>query len=159
MFRVAYSVVRDTSHAEDIAQEVFLQVHRSLDQYEFKGLKSWISRIALHKAIDYKRKLDRHREEVVENIEIAAMASGDQRNFSIAQDIGLQVILKDRRERIRRQLDEIPYLHRDVILAYYMEEKSYEQIATEQNISLKTVESRLYRARQWLRTHWKEEDW
>ncbi|MEI0738520.1 hypothetical protein VQ056_20905 [Paenibacillus sp. JTLBN-2024] len=32
-------------------------------------------------------------------------------------------------------------------------------MAREQNIAVKTVESRLYRARSWIRKHWKEEEW
>ncbi|WP_152396893.1 RNA polymerase sigma factor [Paenibacillus guangzhouensis] len=158
IFQVAYSVVRDRTDAEDIAQNVFIQIHRSLPQYESKGLKTWISRIALNKAIDYKRKLNRRREEVVEDVEVAE----GNRPFvasSIENDVLTEVIHRDRQARIRAQLDLIPELHRQMIESYYLEEKSYDQIATECNISLKTVESRLYRARQWLRTHWKEEDW
>jgi len=158
IFQVAYSVVRDRTDAEDIAQNVFIQIHRSLPQYESKGLKTWISRIALNKAIDYKRKLNRRREEVVEDVEVAE----GNRLFvasSIEDDVLAEVIHRDRQARIRAQLDLIPELHRHMIVSYYLEEKSYDQIARECDISLKTVESRLYRARQWLRTHWKEEDW
>ncbi|OPA80098.1 RNA polymerase subunit sigma [Paenibacillus selenitireducens] len=158
VFQVAYSVVRDRADAEDIAQEVFIQIHRSLPQYESKGLKTWISRIALHKAIDYKRKLNRKQEDAVENLEEAVgsrmyVASG------AAADVLSEVIIRDRQARLRTELDQIPALHREMIESYYLAEKSYEQIAMECDISLKTVESRLYRARQWLRTHWKEEDW
>ena len=158
IFQVAYSVVRDRTDAEDIAQNVFIQIHRSLPQYESKGLKTWISRIAMNKAIDYKRKLNRRREDVVEDVEVAEgnrpfVASG------MESDVLTEVIHRDRQARIREQLEHIPELHRQMIESYYLEEKSYDQIAMECDISLKTVESRLYRARQWLRTHWKEEDW
>jgi len=158
IFQVAYSVVRDRTDAEDIAQNVFIQIHRSLPQYESKGLKTWISRIAMNKSIDYKRKLNRRREDAVQDVE----AAEGTRSFvasSMESDVLSEVIHRDRQARIREQLEHIPELHRQMIESYYLEEKSYDQIAMECDISLKTVESRLYRARQWLRTHWKEEDW
>ncbi|MFD0617721.1 MULTISPECIES: RNA polymerase sigma factor [Paenibacillus] len=158
IFQIAYSVVRDRTDAEDIAQNVFIQIHRSLPQYESKGLKTWISRIAMNKAIDYKRKLNRRREDVVEDVEVVE----GNRPFvasSMESDVLSEVIHRDRQARIREQLEHIPELHRQMIESFYLEEKSYDQIALECDISLKTVESRLYRARQWLRTHWKEEDW
>lgn len=56
-------------------------------------------------------------------------------------------------------MDGLPARHRDILVQFYIEEKSYDQIAREQNIAVKTVESRLYRARSWIRKHWKEEEW
>ncbi|WP_313640866.1 RNA polymerase sigma factor [Paenibacillus sp.] len=62
IFKVTYSVLRDIKMAEDAAQEAFLQMYKSLPDYRYQGLKSWITRIALNKAIDAKRKRDRLRE-------------------------------------------------------------------------------------------------
>ncbi|WP_318285104.1 hypothetical protein [Peribacillus simplex] len=39
-----------------------------------------------------------------------------------------------------------------------MKEKTFKQIAEEQQIQVKSVEVKLYRARNWMRKHWKEED-
>lgn len=52
----------------------------------------------------------------------------------------------------------MPEAYRDVVVAFYIEEKSYQQIALEQKLALKTVESKLYRAKQYMRRTWKEED-
>lgn len=158
IFHIAYSVVHQRTDAEDIAQEVFIQIYRSLSQYDGKGFKTWISRIALHKAIDYRRKLLRSKEEAVEHITDAVSDEQMVAN-SLAGDVMTEVIVRDRKERLRMELKQIPALHREMIEAYYLEEKSYEQIAADSDISMKTVESRLYRARHWLRTHWREEDW
>jgi RNA polymerase sigma factor (sigma-70 family) len=65
---------------------------------------------------------------------------------------------KEQGAMIAHYLSELPPNYRQVITAYYMEGKSYQQIAMEQDVELKTIESRLYRARIWMKKHWKEED-
>jgi RNA polymerase sigma factor (sigma-70 family) len=56
VFAIILSFVRDEETAKDIAQEVFLQVYRSLASYRQQNFKGWIGRITANKAIDYKRK-------------------------------------------------------------------------------------------------------
>ncbi len=155
VFHTAYSVLRDVKDAEDASQEVFIQVYRALPQYRSEGFKTWITRIALNKAIDMKRKRDRKppehgaggSEEVLDRLPPAE------------EDTVTLLIHKERRETLRARIDQLPANHREIISAFYLEEKNYEQISSELNVSVKTVESKLYRARQWIRTHWKEEEW
>ncbi|WP_326946608.1 sigma-70 family RNA polymerase sigma factor [Bacillus alveayuensis] len=147
LFKTVYSIIRNEKDAEDVTQEVFVRMYLSLPQYQSKGFKTWMTRIAVNYAIDIKRKRQRQREELLESVEAEANES-----------IELPIIQKEERERIRRRLQDIPPNYRDVIYAYYIDEKSYQQIAKEQNVEVKTVETKLYRARSWLRKHWKEED-
>lgn len=63
VFQTAYSVLKNAKEAEDAAQEVFLQVYKSLPEYRSQGFKTWITRICVNKAIDAKRKISRRREE------------------------------------------------------------------------------------------------
>jgi RNA polymerase sigma factor (sigma-70 family) len=62
------------------------------------------------------------------------------------------------RRQVRERVEEMPKNYREVINAYYMEDKSYEQIAAETGLERKSVESRLYRARSWMKRHWRKED-
>jgi RNA polymerase sigma factor (sigma-70 family) len=153
VYKVTYSVLRDVKEAEDAAQETFLQIYKSLPEYRNQGLKTWISRIALHKAIDAKRRRDRRREQSVDYDNVLSLTpAGDE-------DVLSGVVRRDREDRLRVEVENLPSVHRDVVIAFYLENKNYEQIAAESGVTLKTVESRLYRARQWIRTHWKEEEW
>ncbi|MGG3998439.1 RNA polymerase sigma factor [Anoxybacillus kestanbolensis] len=147
LFKTVYSIIRNEKDAEDVTQEVFVRIYLSLPRYQSQGFKTWMTRIAVNYAIDVKRKMQRQREEVMESIE----AEADER-------VEVSVMKKEERERIRQRLEEIPLNYRDVIYAYYIDEKSYQQIAKEQNVDVKTVETKLYRARSWLRKHWREED-
>ncbi|WP_382549485.1 sigma-70 family RNA polymerase sigma factor, partial [Streptomyces sp. NPDC057131] len=69
-----------------------------------------------------------------------------------------EVLIRQQRKLLREKLNDIPDNYRDVIYGYYIAEKSYQQLAEEQNVQVKTIETKLYRARIWLKKHWKEED-
>lgn len=68
------------------------------------------------------------------------------------------MLIRQQRKLLREKLNDIPDNYRDVIYGYYIAEKSYQQLAEEQNVQVKTIETKLYRARIWLKKHWKEED-
>nr|WP_026074441.1 sigma-70 family RNA polymerase sigma factor [Brevibacillus massiliensis] len=151
LFQVVYSVLRHQKDAEDVTQEVFVQIYLSLPQYQSQGIKAWMTRIAVNKAIDWKRKAQRSREELTESL--------DQLSVPVAAEAADSPVLqKEYRETIRGRLHELPQNYREVVYAYYFEEKSYQEIASEQGIEPKSVESKLYRARKWIRSHWQEGD-
>lgn len=58
---------------------------------------------------------------------------------------------KEQKLLIAQKLRELPDNYRDVVLAHYLEEKSYQEIALQENIEVKTVEMKLYRARKWIK--------
>ena len=154
LFQSVYAVLRSTKDAEDVTQEVLLKICSSLPQYQYHGFKTWITRIAVNKAIDFKRARDRKREQLTDQWD-----SLPHQDHVYDDSLEAGVISRERREQVRDQLERLPDNYRDVVIAFYIEEKSYQQIADEQNIALKTVESKLYRAKQYMRKHWKEEEW
>ncbi|MBU8880308.1 sigma-70 family RNA polymerase sigma factor [Bacillus sp. FJAT-29790] len=150
LFRTIYAVLRDRKEAEDAAQEVFIKIYHSLPQYEGQGFKTWMTRIAVNHAIDVKRKRDRRQEEVMESVEYDFQGHGES--------VETEMIEKERRVLVREKLLELPENYRNVIYDFYIAEKSYQQIAEEQKVGVKTIETKLYRARNWMKKHWKEDD-
>ncbi|MGP7819442.1 RNA polymerase sigma factor [Niallia sp. 01092] len=151
LFRTIYSVLKDQKEAEDAAQEVFLKIYTSLPKYENQGFKTWITRIAVNHAIDVKRKQQRRREDISEVVELDL-------HYTNKEEVETVVVNRQRRLLVRQRLEELPDNYRDVIYGYYIAEKSYQQMAREQNVQVKTIETKLYRARIWMKKHWKEED-
>jgi RNA polymerase sigma factor (sigma-70 family) len=151
VFRTIFAILRDQKEAEDVTQEVFIKIYTSLPNYENQGFKTWITRIAVNHAIDVKRKRNRRSEEVVENIEQREL-------FTPADHVEHEVIIREKKQKVHDKLDELPENYRDVIYGYYIAEKSYQQMAIEQNVQVKTIEMKLYRARNWMKKHWKEDD-
>jgi RNA polymerase sigma factor (sigma-70 family) len=125
-------------------------------------LKTWITRIAINKAIDFKRSRARRPEELVERGTVdrqAASLHADGMLAAAPRPAAEAVAI--RREELRQvqvMVNELPDNYRDVVTAFYIEEKSYEQIAAETGLERKSVESKLYRARGWMKRHWRKED-
>ncbi|MGF9917512.1 RNA polymerase sigma factor [Paenibacillus ehimensis] len=154
LFQAVYGVLRSTKDAEDVTQEALLKIYASLPQYRYQGLKTWLTRIAVNKAIDFKRSQDRKKEDLTDDWEGRTPPEPLQ-----SSPVETQVIRRERSTYVRERLDRLPENYRDVVVAFYIEEKSYQQIAEEQQVAIKTVESKLYRAKQYMRKVWKEEEW
>ncbi|HBQ24893.1 MAG TPA: RNA polymerase subunit sigma-24 [Syntrophomonas sp.] len=150
VFAIILRFINDPDDAQDIAQEVFLQLYRSLPEYQPDHLKAWIGRITTNKAIDWKRKQARQ----------PALVDSDMERQIIPGVMDMspeQMLLQQERESHMKDLcRSLPPRYSQVMIKYHFENKSYQQIAREEGISLKTVESRLYRARRLLRERWKE---
>lgn len=148
VFSIIYNIIRDQQETENIAQEAFLQAFSSLSTYQFKGFKSWLGRIATNKAIDYVRK--REKEKVIPLDYI------DDKDWQSDISIEDEIIHKEELELIKNLCRDIPQKYSNVLEKYYINSFNCRRIAEEEGISIKTVESRLHRARNLLRVKWKE---
>ncbi|ACS98800.1 RNA polymerase sigma factor [Paenibacillus sp. JDR-2] len=155
IYRTVFAVIRSPHDAEDVTQEALLQIYRSLPEFRMDGFKTWITRIAVNKAIDWKRSRMRKPEELVDSLtglEAEGMMAGRGPAVEAA------VIDREEQRQVREQVEQLPDNYREVVTAYYMENKSYEEIAVQTGLEKKSVESRLYRARNWIKRHWRKED-
>lgn len=151
VYAICFNITGHRQEAENLAQETFIQVYRSLSKYEYKGFKTWIGRIATNKSIDWKRKRTLESENKVVYLEdIPEIGSED---FNIQE----QLLRKESREKVQKICERLPQKYSSIIKKYYMQSKTYSQISEEEGISLRTVETRLYRARQEIRRKWEEE--
>ncbi|GIN58462.1 RNA polymerase sigma factor [Lederbergia ruris] len=151
IFHTVYGVLRNEKDAEDATQEVFLKIYTSLPKYENQGFKTWMTRIAVNHAIDIKRKKVRRKEDQQVEYE-------ESYHTPSTENVEFLVIQKERRHLLRERLKELPANYREVVEDFYIQEKSYQEIAEKTNVKTKTIEVRLYRARQWMKKHWKEDD-
>ncbi|WP_374705386.1 RNA polymerase sigma factor [Paenibacillus radicis (ex Gao et al. 2016)] len=155
LYRTVYAVVRSPHDAEDVTQEVLLLIYRSLPECRMDGFKTWMTRIAVNRAIDWKRSKARKPEQPMEDMDW-------QEEDLLASNTGIAAeeaaIAREGRRQVREQVQQLPDNYREVVTAYYMENKSYEEIATDTGLERKSVESRLYRARNWIKRNWRKED-
>lgn len=151
IFKAVYSVLRDQKEAEDATQEVFVKIYTSLPEYKNQGFKTWITRIAVNHAIDMKRKRDRKKEDIYEDVP-------EDIDDSVFDSVEVAFLRNERRKQVLQKLDELPEGYREVVYSYYIKEKTIQEIANELEILNKSVEVKLYRARNWMKKHWKEED-
>ncbi|NLY42521.1 MAG: sigma-70 family RNA polymerase sigma factor [Clostridiaceae bacterium] len=148
VFAIILNFVRDYDEVENIAQEVFIQVYVSLPGYDHDNFKGWIGRIAANKSIDFlRRKKSKHKLEdrLTEEMEEDQSDSPEY-----------QLIQKEKHDELLRAINSIPEIYRNTLTKFYFQQKSYEAIAQEENITVKTVASRLYRAKIMIREKWRD---
>jgi RNA polymerase sigma factor (sigma-70 family) len=149
LMAVILPVVRDREQAQDVLQETFCQVYRSLPHFQGGNLKVWLSRIAVHKAVDWQRRQERLRKE----LSAATPAESVTAATRSAEDEYLQSV---ERCRLAAVLNNLPPPYRLTLTGYFLDGKSYRQLAEEAGVTVKTVESRLYRARRMIKEQLKE---
>lgn len=145
------SVVHNEKDAEDLAQDTFIKMMGALSTYRSQGFKTWISRIALHQAIDYKRKKQRQKEDLTFfDQEILPQIYKNQ--------VEEEVLENEKIKHVQESLNQLPEKLQLVVHYYYLEDLSYKQIAEKLQVGESTIKMRLYRARKWMKKHWKKED-
>ncbi len=150
VFAIILHYTQDHEEAENIAQEVFLQIYRSLPQYRCQNFKAWVGRIAVTKAIDYYRaNLKFKREKAFSPEALLNLVPCD--TWDDPEAIFLQ---GEQKRRIEAICATLPKIYSRTIRKYYLEEQSYQEIAAEEGITIKSVESRLSRGRKLFRQKW-----
>ena len=149
LMAVILPIVRNPVEAQDVLQETFWQVYRSFTGYRGGNLKFWLARIATRKAIDWCRQREKQSKEILHR-------SPGELNAGCALSAEEEYLSHTEKKRLALQLQNLPPLYRSTMAGYLLEGKSYRQLADEAGISVKTVESRLYRARKFLRNKYEE---
>ncbi len=140
LYRTARSLVHETSEAEDLVQEVYLEAWKSFHRFEpGTNCRAWLFKILFHRLHHLLRRL-------VKASKVESFASREEDNL-MAEPLVAQEI---RDEDILRALAKLPMEFRGVVLMADVEDFSYKEIAEALRIPLGTVMSRLSRGRRML---------
>jgi len=134
-------MVRRPAVAEDVSQEVFLRLWQNLGRIDdADGLPAWLRRVATNAVIDYWRKEDarRRRRDALREHPIARRVVRPSARMESQEAV----------EAVRAATDALPVKLRSVLMLRTVEGLSYDQIAETLAISVGSVRSRLFRARQ-----------
>lgn len=149
VFRFAYLVVRDSNLAQDVVQEAFLKVFRSIVKFQFRSsFKSWLYRVAVNEAITLLR-----RRKVKEELDPAPDATRLNTAAQNAREWQPEeaVLESEERRLLRWAIGQLDPVHRSVVVLKYFHEFSDTEIAAVIGCPPGTVKSRLHRARELLR--------
>lgn len=141
VFALIARTVPDRSRAEDIAQDVFLRIHRGLPYFRGEArLSTWIYRIVANVCLqDHTR--GRPSVSLDDDRHANLAPSGSDRQFG---DLEL-------RDRLEKAVARLPANYRLLIAAHYLKGVNYEDLADALQLPLGTVKTQLYRAKQQLR--------
>jgi RNA polymerase sigma-70 factor (ECF subfamily) len=156
VFGLVFRMLGNREEAEDLAQEVFVQVFKAIDQFRGESkLSTWIYRIAINLCKNRNKYLQRRHAHQQDDIE----ALGDRAPMSSAKGttsgsiarpddmlVGLQV------ERVVQDaIQQLEEDFREVLILRDVEDMSYEEIGEITGLPSGTVKSRIHRARERLR--------
>jgi len=151
VYRTALAITRDRRAAEDILQECFVRLYTYAASVDAeRPLKPWLYRVTVNLSYDWStKKPAQPLDEVLEWL------SGLPNAFPAPDSRAEQ---KELMGVVREVIDELPQLHRAVIVLFYLENLSLEDISQVLELPLGTVKSRLFYARERLRKALKQRD-
>jgi RNA polymerase sigma-70 factor (ECF subfamily) len=154
LFRIARSIVRDDSDAEDVLQDAYIDAYRHI--HDFRGdahVGTWLTRIVINQALMRMRKA--RRRSVIVPFREPRKDDGHGPDLDVADDRSespsSQVLRGEIREILERRIDELPLSFRTVFIMREVEDMSVPETAECLGISPATVRTRLFRARALLR--------
>jgi len=145
VYGMAVRFVRSTAEAEDIAQEAFLRAYRGLPGFKREArFSTWLYRITWNLCADWMRRQRGLRRASAPLEDAREVADG-------AADVEGDLVHAQEKRAVRAAVDRLDGKYRDVVTLLYYQKLSYEEIADVLQCPLKTVETRLYRARRMLK--------
>ncbi|MEP1489628.1 MAG: RNA polymerase sigma factor [Algibacter sp.] len=149
VFATCISFVPNKEDAEDIAQEVFVEVFKSINK--FKGnskLSTWIYRIATNKCLEFIRKKNtKKRFAFMQSITGNAIPLDKTNYFTEMNHPGILLENKEKSETLFRAINGLPDAQKVVFTLSKVDGKSYQEICDITEKSLSSVESLMFRAK------------
>lgn len=140
--------VPNTQDAEDLTQEVFIEVFRSIKQFRRDSkLSTWLYRIAVSKSLEFIRYRKRKKRQAFFQSLIGLEDRQIQDTADWFNHPGVQLENKQRAEVLYQKIDQLPQNQRIAFTLSKLEQMSYKEIATIMDTSVSSVESLLFRAK------------
>lgn len=142
VFRICFNVLKDHQKAEEVAQDVFIKAFDQLNQLNDPvKFRSWIGRMAYHRAIDVWRRQKSTTADLP-----AAISIADEDQGPIAKVESLE-----RSEQITKALQSLGEPDTSIFTLFYLEEYKIQEIAEAVNLTVSNVKIRLMRGRKVLK--------
>ena len=144
VYRLAYRLTGNPHDAEDLTQEVFVRVFRSLSSYTPGTFEGWLHRITTNLFLDQVRRKARIRFDALPDDSADRIKSREPGPAQVYDDTHFD-------HDVQAALDALPPDFRAAVVLCDLEGLSYEEIAATLGIKIGTVRSRIHRGRSQLR--------
>ena len=158
VIKTAYYFTGNMEDAEDLSQEIFLDVIRSMNSFKrSSSLATWIYRITVNKSLNMTRKTQR--QGIMVRIESLFRHSpgNDIRHETEPSAMTTDFDQKEKRELLHAAIRRLPENQRIAFVLHKFDDQSYKQTADIMNIGLPAVESLIHRAKLNLQKHLKHQ--
>src|ERR1035437_2638806 len=143
VFNVAYKFVGSHEQAEDLTQDIFLKIFRSLETFDRRAnFQTWLISVSRNLCIDHYRSVRKERETIDRDVDTNELAPA-------AREPGPIAALEQaaRGALLRKALAALPATLRKAVLMRDIQELSYQEIADKLRLPEGTVKSRINRGR------------
>lgn len=160
VYRVAIKITENHEDANDVVQETFLKVYKSLNKFKKESsFETWLYRIVVNLSLNAVKRRKRRRELSIDEIYeketkngfIASSEAIADKLESRDDGPSRRVERKELRQAVTQAVDSLPSKQKIVVILYEFEGLKHSEIASILECSVGTVRSRLYYARQRLR--------
>jgi RNA polymerase sigma factor (sigma-70 family) len=153
VYGTALSLLRSPEDAEDVAQEVFVEVYQTIGQFRGEAaLSTWLYRLATSRALQHQRRLNTRKRFAFFT---SLLGFGTQQLPEPPDHAHPQALLEGTQQlqQLQQQISQLPPQQQVAFTLRHEQELSYEEIAAVLGTTVAAVESLLFRARQTLRRH------
>jgi len=143
VFNVAYKFVGRHDAAEDLAQDIFLKIFKSLETFDRRAnFQTWLISVSRNLCIDHYRSVRKERETIDRQVNADDLAPASK---EVPPDTALEQ--RDLAVLLRRALERLPESLRTAVVMRDIQELSYQEIADRLGLPEGTVKSRINRGR------------
>ena len=143
VFNVAYKFVGKHDEAEDLTQDIFLKIFKSLSSFDRRAnFQTWLISVSRNLCIDHYRSVRKERETIDRDVD-----PGDLMPVSAEVSPYAQLEHRDRVSMLREAMTTLPETLRTAVLLRDIQELTYQEIADRLALPEGTVKSRINRGR------------
>jgi RNA polymerase sigma factor (sigma-70 family) len=143
VFNVAYKFVGKHDEAEDLTQDIFLKIFKSLDTFDRRAnFQTWLISISRNLCIDHYRSVRKERETIDRDVDASDLSPQSREPGPVAA-----LEQRDRVALLREAMAALPDTLRTAVLMRDIQELSYQEIADQLKLPEGTVKSRINRGR------------
>ena len=147
VFNTAIGIVQNVEDADDITQEVFIQVYQSVSSFKGESkFSTWLYRITVNRALDHERKMKRKKRFAIVHRFLGDKIDDELHPVEFNHP-GVQLEQKENAAMLFKALKNVPDNQRIAFTLHKLEKQSYQEIAEIMNTSLMAVESLMARAK------------
>lgn len=147
IYSAAFRILQDAEEAEDVSQEIFIKLHKSLHQWDDKKskLSTWIYRMSVNHSIDFWRVRNRRAETQLPEHN-SGQIYNSCRTGSYADTPFEAVRNREEIRLVRHCIEKLPELQKKAFISRYFQGLKLAEIAENECRNLATIKSSLYRA-------------
>ena len=143
VFNVAYKFVGRQDEAEDLTQDIFLKLFKSLKTFDRRAnFSTWLISVSRNLCIDHYRSMRREHDVVTHDVDVVSLARP-----SALDSPHVALERRDRVALLRAALDKLAPSLRTAVMLRDIQELSYQEIAEKLGVPEGTVKSRINRGR------------